>query len=310
MSVNPQIQAFLDQLAQTPAPQLWEMPLQEGRELYRMIARMTDPHDVSIGKVENTWFRGPAGDVAVRIYTPVAAGGSSLPGVVFFHGGGFVLGDLDTHDALCRQLANASGCRVMAVDYRRAPEHRFPAAVDDAFAAVKWIDQYANDLGVDANRIAVAGDSAGGNLAAVVSQMARKSDADIAYQLLIYPTTEAKADTESARRLAEGYFLERRSMDWFYEQYCPECDPADPRLSPLRADDLSGLPPAYVVVAGFDPLHDEGVAYARKMKEAGVEVELVNYPDMIHGFFNMTALTDTAREAVQAAGRALKEALG
>jgi acetyl esterase len=309
MSVNPQVQALLEQLAANPAPQLWEMPLQEGRELYRMIARMTDPTDVSIGKIENTWFTGPEGEVGVRIYTPVAAGSASLPGLVYFHGGGFVIGDLDTHDGLCRQLANASGCRVVSVNYRLAPEHPFPAAVEDACAAVKWLDQYANDFGVDANRIAVGGDSAGGNLAAVVAQIARKSGPRIAYQLLIYPTTQAKADTESARKNGEGYFLERRSMDWFYDQYAGNADPADARLSPLLAGDLSGLPPAYVVVAGFDPLYDEGVAYAKKMREAGAEVELVNYPDMIHGFFNMTAIVDTAREAVQAAGRALKEAL-
>ncbi len=309
MDVNPQLQPLLDQLAASDNPPASEAGPGPTRELYRALHQMTDPTDVPIGKVEDLAFKGPEGDVPVRIYTPIAAGGP-LNCLVFFHGGGFVIGDLDSHDALCRQLANEAGCKVVAVDYRLAPEHKFPAAVDDALAAVGWAEENAGELGIDANCLAVAGDSAGGNLAAVVSQLTRaKGGPNICFQLLIYPGTRANADTQSMNDYAEGYFLERRTIDWFRECYLAEGqDTSDPRVSPLLAEDVSGLPPALIITAGFDPLKDEGKAYADRLSGSGVDVTYKDYPDMIHGFFNMTALSPDAKEAVKDAAKAVKAA--
>jgi acetyl esterase len=311
MSLDSQARAFLDQLATLGGPKLWEMAPQAARELYRGMSQLTDPQDVPIGKVENLTAKGPAGEIPIRTYTPVAAGGTAVPALIYYHGGGFVIGDLETHDALCRMLANEAGCKVISVDYRLAPEHPFPAAVEDAYGAARWVEENASDLGIDPNRIAVAGDSAGGNLAAVVCQLAREKDKpSIAFQLLIYPATEVNAQTESMRANAEGYFLEKGSLDWFMGHYIPrDADPKDPRLSPLLAEDLSGLPPAYIVTAGFDPLRDEGKAYAERLKAAGVEAEYVEYKGMIHGFFNMAGVLEVAKQAITDAGAAVKKAL-
>jgi len=311
MALDPQARAILDALAADPnAPRLIDLPPGEGRQMYRAMAAQLDAQGLPIGKVEELTMPGPGDDIALRIYTPVAAGGGALPALVYYHGGGWVIGDLDTHDALCRSFANESGCKVIAVDYRLAPEHRFPAAVEDAFAAVRWVEANAADIGVDANRIAVAGDSAGGNLAAVVCQLARaERGPQIAFQLLIYPVTDTNTDTDSYRQFATGYFLEREGMEWFLDHYAGGAERTDPRLAPLRAASLAGLPPAYVVTAGFDPLRDEGRAYAEALKAAGVPVEYVNYEGMIHGFFNLQAVLDSGREAVKAAAKALKDAL-
>ncbi len=309
MTLNAQVQALLDQMAENPMPSITELPAPEARALFAAMAENTDPKGIPIGKVEDLTIPGPAGDLPVRLYTPIAAAPVG-PALVFYHGGGWVIGNVDTHDALCRQLANESGARVISVDYRLAPEHPFPAAVEDAFVAVKWVQNNAMDLDVDPNAIAVGGDSAGGNLAAVVTQMARKGGVRIAFQLLIYPVTEALADTASMNALAEGFMLEKASMEWFVGQYVPAgTTPKDPRISPLLAEDLSGLPPAYLVTAGYDPLKDEGRAYAEKLQAAGVTVEHVNYEAMIHGFFTMTGIVDEAREAVEQAGAALKAGL-
>ncbi|MCF8470159.1 MAG: alpha/beta hydrolase [Parvibaculum sp.] len=312
MSLDPQAKALLDQLAADPdAPRLIDLPPQAGREMYHAMASMLDLQGVAIGKVEDRAIPGPAGDIPVRIYTPVAAGGT-CPALVYFHGGGWVIGDLDTHDALCRTLANEAGCKVIAVDYRLAPEHPFPAAFDDAYAAVKWVEANSSEIGIDPNRIAVAGDSAGGNLAASVCHKAKADKGlEIAFQLLIYPVTDVPGGTQSYKDFAEGYFLEAEGMDWFWNHYVSSGsgDPADPFAAPLRAPSLAGLPPAYVVTAGFDVLRDEGKAYAEALKKAGVEVEYVNYEGMIHGFFNLQGVLDVSREAVKAAAKALKEAL-
>jgi acetyl esterase len=199
---------------------------------------------------------------------------------------------------------------VVAVDYRLAPEHKFPAAADDAYAAVKWVEQNASKLGVDANRIAVAGDSAGGNLSAVVALMAKqKGGPRIVFQLLIYPVTQARANTTSMNTFAEGYFLEKKTMEWFFDQYLdPGADLNDWRVSPLAAADLAGLPRAYVVTAGFDPLKDEGKAYADKLNHAGVAAVYIDYPGMVHGFFNMSGVVPTAREAIADAAKAMRKA--
>jgi acetyl esterase len=246
----------------------------------------------------------------MRVYTPVAAG-ATAPGIVFFHGGGFVVGGIEVYDALCRALANESGARVVSVDYRLAPEHPFPAAVEDSFAALKWIEANAAGLGIDANALAVAGDSAGGNLAAVMCRLARDAGGPrIAFQLLIYPLLTFCEETESMRALGEGYFLDRPVMNWFGRHYVPkDVKLDDPRLSPLSCADFSRLPPAYVVTAGYDPLKDEGAEYVRRLKDAGVDATLVEYPSMIHGFISMAGVVPAGAEALAAAARACRDAL-
>ena len=310
MSLDAIVKGLLDEMAANPAPKLWELPAAQGREMYRMIASTLDQQGISIGKTENMSIPGPAGPIQVRSYTPVASGGTALPVLVFFHGGGWVIGDLETHDALCRTLANETGAKVIAVDYRLAPEHKFPAAPDDCYAATKWVEDNAAKLGIDPNRIAVGGDSAGGNLAAVVCQMAKqKGGPHLVFQLLIYPVTQMRANTDSMKSFAEGFFLERKTMDWFFDQYSDaSVDPNDPRISPLAASDLSGLPRAYVVTAGFDPLRDEGKAYADKLNRAGVAAVYIDYPSMIHGFFGMSAVLPQARQAIADASAALRKA--
>jgi acetyl esterase len=311
MSLDAIVKGLLDQMAAAPQPKLWELTPAQGREMYRAMAQVLEPPAIAIGKIENIAMPGPAGEIKLRIYTPVAGGATALPGLVYFHGGGWVIGDLDTHDALCRTLANEAGARVVAVDYRLAPEHKFPAAADDAYAAVKWVEAHAASVGVDPNRIAVAGDSAGGNLAAVVSLMAKqKGGPRIVHQLLIYPVTQWKADTGSMNSFAEGYFLEKKTMHWFFDQYAPGADPNDWRLSPLAATDVAGLPRAYVVTAGFDPLRDEGKAYADKLNRAGVAAVYIDYPGMVHGFFNMQGVLPVSRQAIADAAKAVRQAFG
>ncbi len=306
MALDVNVRALLDQMKAAALPKLWELAPAAARAAMR--SRLLGGKETPSGKIENLNFAGPAGDVALRVYTPLDAKDAMLPGLVFFHGGGFVIGDLDTHDDLCRCLANGSFCRVVAVDYRLAPEHPFPAAVEDCWAATKWIVAHAADFGI-AGPIAVGGDSAGGNLAAVVAQLAKIEGPKIAFQLLIYPVTQLGGpEMPSMEENAKGYFLERESMQWFTRMYCPDAaQRSDPRLSPLVAKDLSGLPPAYVATAGFDPLRDEGKAYADKLDAAGVPVTHVNYPGMIHGFFSLRGLIPKAREAVAAAAAAVRE---
>ena len=304
MPLDPLAQAFLDQLAAQPTPKLWEMPPTVARLAFAAMMNLVGPKDVPIGKIENISM---PGGIALRIYTPIAAGGEALPAIVFFHGGGFTIGDLDTHDGLCRILAAESGARVIAVNYRLAPEHKFPAAVDDAFAAVSWIEENASDLGVDANRIAVAGDSAGGTLSAVVCQLAKKKGRPkIACQLLMFPGTQIGGQFPSLREFAVGYLLEKGSIDWFYGNFIPPgTDPSDLRHSPLLAEDVSGLPPAYVMLGGCDPLHDEGLAYADKLRAANVPVTVADYPGMLHSFIYFQAVLPQAREALAKAAKAL-----
>lgn len=310
MPLDKHVKALLDQLTSAGAPKLWELGPQAARAAMRL--NVFRGNDVAIGASVDKHFPGPKGNVGLRVYTPLNARAPLLPGLVFFHGGGFVLGDLDSHDGLCRTIANDSGCRVVSVDYRLAPEHPFPAAVEDCFAAAQWVAANAAELGIDAGRLAVGGDSAGGNLAAVVAVLARDAGGPkLSFQLLIYPVTQLGGpDTPSMKENAKGYFLEKASMEWFTRLYCPE--PAhrnDARLSPLLTRNLAGLPPAYVVTAGFDPLRDEGKAYADRLDAAGVAVTYVNYPGMIHGFLSFRALVPKAREATAAAAAAVHAAL-
>jgi acetyl esterase len=310
MQFDPIILSLFEQMPKLADLKVWQLTPDKAREEFKNLCLMSNQNAAPIGKIENIEASGPEGPIPLRVYTPVAAGGSNLPAIVYFHGGGFVLGDLDCYDAICRGLAESSGCKVISVDYRLAPEHPFPAAVEDSIAATKWVEDKASDLGVDPNRIAVAGDSAGGNLAAVVTQLSKgRGGAHIAYQLLLYPITSLHADLPSNFAFG-GNVMTQPPVNWFYSQYVPsDVEPSDPRLSPLRSNDLSGLPPAYIVTAGFDPLRDEGVAYVDALKGAGVKVRHIDYPTMIHGFLSMQSLIPLASEALAAAGNAVKEGL-
>jgi len=311
MPLDPVLKAFLDQVASLGGPKTWEMQPAEARESFAALMQLAGPKDVPIGKVANIAIPVAHGELAARSYAAVAAGGEALPTLVFFHGGGWVIGNVDTHDGLCRMLANESGCRVISVEYRLSPESKFPEAVDDAFAALEWIEKNAADLGVDANRLAVGGDSAGGALAAVMTQMAKAKGAPkLAFQLLLFPVTQIGAETKSLRDFAEGYFLERKTLDWFYAHYLPgDADKTDSRISPLLAKDFSGLPPAYIMLAGFDPLHDEGQHYAEKLRAAKVDVTVSDHLDMVHDFIYLQAVLPQAAEALKAAAQAVKTAL-
>ena len=311
MSLDPHVKGLLDMIAAAGRPKIWQLTPPEARQAFVALAKATDAKDVPIGRIDNGELPGPAGPLPFRVYTPVAPAAEPMAGIVYFHGGGFVIGNLDTHDGFCRMLANESGCRVISVDYRLAPEHKFPAAVEDAYAATKWVAEHAATLGIDPNRIAVGGDSAGGNLAAVVCQLAKKAGGPkLALQIMICARTDSTAETESHRAFAEGYLLEKAGMRWFGDQYYPpDVDPRDPRISPLHAADLAGLPPAHIHTAGFDPLRDEGKAYADRLERSGVKVRYTCHEGMIHHFYAMAGAIPYARSAVKAVGAAIKTAL-
>jgi acetyl esterase len=304
------VKAFLDRAAQIPRPKIWDVPPGLARQSFSGMMQLTGPKDVAVGKVENFTIPGPDGPLRARSYAPIAAVGP-LPTLVYFHGGGFVAGSLDSHDGLCRLFTAEGGFTVIAVDYRLAPEHPWPAAVDDAWAAMQWIEQNAASLGVDAGRMAVGGDSAGGLLTAIVTQLARdKGGLKIAYQLLMFPNTQMDGETSSLSEFAVGYFLERRAIEYFNSLYLPPgTDRNSPKVSPLRAKNFAGLPPAYIMLGGYDPLHDEGLAYAEKLRTAGVKVTLADYPGMVHGFIYLQTVLPQAHEAVTEAAKAVKKAL-
>ncbi len=266
---------------------------------------------IPMARVEELAISGPAGAIPARLYDRAGKGSAPRPMLVYYHGGGWVVGDLDTHDGLCRFLAAATGALVLSVDYRLAPEHPFPAPVDDARAAFEWAVQNAAELGADPGRVAVGGDSAGGNLAAVVTRQARDAGGpQPAMQLLMYPATDDVETWPSRRVFAAGFLLTEVDMDWFRDHYLP--DPAlsaHPDVSPFQAEDLSGLAPAYVATAGFDPLRDEAEAYVKKMREAGVAAALRCHPGLIHGFAQMTAISRTARAAMFEVAGALRMGL-
>jgi acetyl esterase len=277
--------AFLDQLEAMGAPPLESMTPADARTLTATLFGMEAGPAPDVPTADRS-VPGPAGAIPIRMYTP--RGTPPFPGLVYLHGGGWVIGSLDTHDVPCRTLAERANAVVVAVDYRLAPEHRFPAAAEDAYAATSWVAAHAAELGIDPARLALGGDSAGGNLSAVVSLMARdRGGPRLAHQLLVYPATDARCDTVSYRENGADYFLTTEAMRWFWGHYL--ASPADgeqPYASPLRAPDLRGLPPALVLTAEFDPLRDEAEAYAARLREAGVPVRLVRFPGMIHGFIN------------------------
>lgn len=309
MPLDPQVDALLGQLAETGMAAPESMTVAQNRELIAELGDLAGPPE-EVARVEDTVAPGPAGDIPVRVYVP--AGTGPFPVLVYYHGGGWVIGNIDSHDAPCRALANRSGCLVASVDYRLAPEHRFPAGVDDAYAAAVWAAEKAGEFGGDGTRLAVGGDSAGATLSAVVTQLAKaRGGPPIAFQLLVYPSTDRHDDSPSMRDNALGPLLSRAWIEWFFGHYLTGPDDGlDPRVSPGRAEDLTGLPPALVLTAEFDPLRDQGAAYARRLAEAGVAAEHVDYPGMIHGFFQMTAVLDGAKQAQDRAAAALRSALG
>jgi len=309
MPLDPQAKAVLEQMAALGDPPLGTLSPEETR---RAMAdrRAAMPPGEPVAKTEDRGVPGPVGEIPVRIYTPEGSG--PFPVLVYFHGGGWVIGDIESHDASVRALTNRSGCVVVSVDYRLAPEHKFPAAAEDCFAATQWAAAHAAEFHGDASRLAVGGDSAGGNLAAVVSLLAKERGGPrIALQLLVYPVTDYNFDRPSYVENAEGYLLTRDSMVWFWNHYLNSPDEGkNPVASPIQASDLRGLPPALVITAEYDPLRDEGEAYAKRLEEAGVQVVCTRYDGMIHGFFGMHLMIDKARQALDQAATALRTALG
>jgi acetyl esterase len=295
MPVDPQVQALLDQMAVGPG--LETMVPAVAREMYATMSAMTATGP-DVAKVEDRAIPGLSGEIPVRVYTPEGAG--PHPVTVFFHGGGWVIGSVVTHDANCRQLAQGSSSVVVSVDYRLAPEHKFPSAAEDCYAAAKWVAEHAREIGASAERMVVAGDSAGGNLAAAVCLMARdRGGPAIAHQTLIYPVTNYAFDTVSYRDNGVGYFLSQEGMRWFWGHYLrDEADGRNPYASPMAAESLRELPPALVITAEFDPLRDEGAAYAKRLQSEGVAVTYHCYDGMIHGFIGMTNLLEAGRTAV------------
>ena len=312
MALDPQAQAVIDLVIKSGRPAYNTLSPKDARQLFRETRPASTPTPPEIGAVRNLVAQGPGGPIPLRVYRPAGVAASvALPGLMYFHGGGWVIGDLDTHDVLCRQLTAEAGVTVVNVDYRLAPEHKFPAAADDAWAATRWTVAHASELGVDAGRLAVGGDSAGGNLAAVVALQARDAGAPIIkLQVLVYPVTDVAAESRSYQDFSEGYMLTRESMRWFTAHYLAAAGQAnDWRVSPLRASSHAGLPPALVVTAGFDPLRDEGAAYAAKLQQAGVLVDYVCYGGMIHGFAGMGKLIETGNRAVSHIAATLRQTL-
>ena len=283
MTPTRETQAILDAMAANPMPPAWEVGPVAARQNYVAMRAALGPGE-PVTQVENRTIPGPAGEIPIRIYRPNDE--PTLPSYVNFHGGGWMLGSIDGDDRSCRSIANRSGCAVVSVEYRLAPEHKYPAAPDDCYAATEWVARHGAEIGVDGSRIAIGGGSAGGNLAAVVAQIARdRGSPAIALQVLNYPVTDFGFDTPSYHENAEGFGLSRRSMEWYWEQYLD--DPgqgSEPYASPMRAADLAGLPRALVVTAEHDPLRDEGEAYAQRLQAAGVPVTCTRYDGVIHGF--------------------------
>jgi len=308
--LHPEAQMVIDSQEELGIPQFNSLSVRGARELLNELwALPDDPEPVQ--SVSDYVIDGLSSGIPIRVYRP--EGSPPFPVLVFLHGGGWVTGNLDTHDSMCRALTNAGDCVVVSVEYRLAPEHPFPAAVEDCYAATKWAEENASAIHGDPSRLAIGGDSAGGNLAAVVSQRSRDRDGpDLAYQLLIYPVTDRSFDTTSYEENAEGYLLTKTDMEWYWDLYLEhDVDGRHPYASPLKARDLSGLPPATVVTCGFDPLRDEGIAYANRLEGAGVDVELRNYGGQIHGFMGMLAdpELDHARMAIEDVSRDLNAEL-
>ena len=307
--LDPEARALLDEAARLGVQDIVDLPVEVARQQMREGRAAVAGPLLPVHAVIERTVPGPAGAIPVRIFRPSA--NTDLPVLVYFHGGGWVQGDLDTHDNITRALCQYGDCVVVSVDYRLAPEHRFPAAFDDAYTATCWVAANATELGIDPTRLAVGGDSAGGNLAAAVAQRGRDDSAlAIAFQLLIYPVTDLSLGFPSMQEFADGYRLTRAAMACFIEHYLgPQGNRNDPRAAPLLAPDLTGLPPALVLTAGCDPLRDEGKAYADKLAQAGVTVEYRCFDGMIHGFVGMPGALKQATIAQREAAAALQRAL-
>lgn len=305
MPLDPQAQALLEQMAAMNMPSFDTLTPEQARQA--MMPMATEPEPV--GKVEDRQIAGPAIDIPVRIYTP--EGDGPFPVLTFFHGGGWVIGNIDSHDGLCRSLTNQAGCITVSVDYRLAPEHKFPAAPEDCYAATQWVAANAASFNGDSSRLAIGGDSAGGNLTAVVAQMARdRGGPPLAFQLMIYPATDFNADTPSLKENAQGYLLSKADIEWFTGHYLSsDEDKRHVLASPGLASDLSGLPPALIITGEFDPLRDDGEQYGKQLKEAGVPVTVSRYDGMIHGFLSLAPFLDQGQHAITEASQALKAAL-
>ena len=299
MPLNPTLAAVIAQMAEAGAPELHQMSTADGRAMY--LAMNAENTREAVAEVRDTI----ADSVPVRIYNPNPA--EILPCLVYFHGGGWVIGDLETHDSICRKLANSASCVVVAVDYRLAPEHIYPAPMNDCYTALNWVVKQAAELGVNANKIAVGGDSVGGNLSAVMALRARDENGPhICHQLLVYPVTDATFDTPSYRENGEGYMLSKATMEWFWQHYIGnDNDPLSPYISPIRAENLTNLPSATVITAEFDPLRDEGEAYAAKLLAAGNTVTVKRFDGVVHGFFSMSDLLEEAQGAIDLAAAEL-----
>ena len=309
MPIGAGLRAFLDQVAAADVPPIQTLPLDMARGGAIAMVLATEGPKQPVAVVEDRELATATGNLRARVYRPDTTG-ELLPIVAYFHGGGWVIMGIETHDGICRRLANASGALVVSVEYRLAPEHRFPAALDDCDAATRWLAEHGRDLGGDPTRMAVAGDSAGGNLAAAVALRARTAGPALRAQVLVYPVCDAGCDTESYRKNGEDYLLTADAMAWFWDCYLgPDGDPVDPFAAPLRADDLAGLPAAMVITAEYDPLRDEGEAYARRLEHAGVPVALDRFDGVIHGFLGMEGLVPEADAAMARVGEFLRGAL-
>ena len=310
MPLDQQTQAVLDMMAAVGAAPMNNLSVADARAVILEMAAMGGEAE-PVGKIEDREIPGQEGKIPVRIYTPEGKG--PFPVLVFFHGGGWVIGNIESHDTTCRVLTNAAGCVTVSVDYRLAPEHKFPAAPEDCYTATKWVADNATTFNGDPTRIAVGGDSAGGNLAAVVPLMARdRGGPNLVYQLLIYPATDYYLPgTPSIQENGDGYLLTRDDMIWFLGHYLSsEADIKHPYAFPLQAKELSGLPPAMVITAEFDPLRDEGEMYAVQLKQAGVVVTATRYHGTIHGFVSLAGMIDQGKKALADAAAGLRSAFG
>ncbi len=302
MPVDPALKTILDQLEQAGGPALNEVSPAEARELMKTLA-MLEGEPEAVARVENSTVAG----VPVRVY---AAEQGPQPILVWYHGGGWVIGDLDTTDGVVRKLANRANAVVVSVDYRLAPEAPCPAGTEDSWSVLEWVAKNGAELGGDPSRIAVGGDSAGGNIAALMAIQARDAGVELRHQLLVYPAVDLTMSFPSIDENGEGYLLTKDSMVWFVDHYLRGgADPKDPKVSPYFVDDLSGVAPADILTAEFDPLRDEGEAYGERLKEAGVRVQVKRYDGMIHGFFGLGSITPVADQAVDSAGAVLAAAL-
>ncbi len=310
MTLDPQVEYVLGLVEKSPYPEFHTVSPQEAREIFEETAPALNIRPEDVFRSEDRWIEGGNGDIPLRIYTPRQPGaGERLPVLVFYHGGGFVIGSLDSYDSLCRAIANRADCIVVSVDYRLAPEHKFPAAVDDALEAYQWVADHAHELDGDVRRMAIAGDSAGGNVTAVTA-LGIRDEGDVAplLQILIYPVLDGTPERPSHHEFAEGKLLTRGNILWFYDHYMNDADDVlNPRFSPILAEDLSGLAPALVIVAGYDPLRDEGIEYAGRLEDAGVKVELSNYEGMVHGFLSIADAVDQGKAGIEHVASALRE---